>query len=165
MNYIYYSNALYHHGIKGQKKGERRYQNEDGTYTEEGKLRRRKLYNEVLKPGKDGSPSSAEKTMRRGLDILNNIKTINDKKIEKKRRNDREEEISQMSDQELRNRINRYNLEQQYNQLLKQRQQEAKVGRNAISSFLDIAIPIATIATSAVSIISTIYSIKKEMEG
>lgn len=30
---------LYHHGIKGQKWGVRRYQNEDGSYTEEGKKR------------------------------------------------------------------------------------------------------------------------------
>jgi uncharacterized protein YnzC (UPF0291/DUF896 family) len=30
---------LYHHGIKGQKWGERRYQNEDGTLTEAGKRR------------------------------------------------------------------------------------------------------------------------------
>ncbi len=30
---------LYHHGIKGQKWGVRRYQNEDGTLTEAGKVR------------------------------------------------------------------------------------------------------------------------------
>lgn len=34
------SNELYHHGIQGQKWGIRRYQNEDGTYTSEGKKRR-----------------------------------------------------------------------------------------------------------------------------
>lgn len=33
------NNELYHHGIKGQKWGVRRYQNEDGTYTNEGKER------------------------------------------------------------------------------------------------------------------------------
>lgn len=32
-------NELYHHGIKGQKWGIRRYQNEDGTLTEKGKKR------------------------------------------------------------------------------------------------------------------------------
>ena len=36
-----YSNELYHHGIKGQQWGVRRYQNEDGTYTSIGKERRR----------------------------------------------------------------------------------------------------------------------------
>lgn len=33
------ANELYHHGIKGQKWGERRFQNPDGTLTEEGKKR------------------------------------------------------------------------------------------------------------------------------
>lgn len=33
------NNELYHHGIKGQRKGRRRWQNEDGTYTEAGKER------------------------------------------------------------------------------------------------------------------------------
>lgn len=36
---IVHGNELYHHGIKGQKWGERRYQNEDGTLTEAGKRR------------------------------------------------------------------------------------------------------------------------------
>lgn len=35
----YNQNALYHHGIKGQRWGVRRYQNSDGTLTAEGKLR------------------------------------------------------------------------------------------------------------------------------
>ena len=35
-----YQAELYHHGIKGQKWGVRRYQNADGSYTSEGKARR-----------------------------------------------------------------------------------------------------------------------------
>ena len=35
----YSSDELYHHGIKGQKWGERRFQNKDGTLTEAGKKR------------------------------------------------------------------------------------------------------------------------------
>lgn len=38
----YNENALQHYGILGQKWGERRYQNPDGTYTEEGLKRKRK---------------------------------------------------------------------------------------------------------------------------
>lgn len=37
----YNKSFLQHHGIKGQKWGVRRYQNNNGTYTEEGKERRR----------------------------------------------------------------------------------------------------------------------------
>ena len=33
------NNELYHHGIKGQKWGIRRYQNEDGSLTYRGKMR------------------------------------------------------------------------------------------------------------------------------
>lgn len=36
---VRYSDELYHHGIKGQKWGVRRFQNEDGTLTSEGKKR------------------------------------------------------------------------------------------------------------------------------
>ena len=36
-NYVQYGDVLCHHGIKGQKWGVRRYQNEDGTLTALGK--------------------------------------------------------------------------------------------------------------------------------
>ncbi len=43
---------LYHYGIKGQHWGVRRYQNEDGTYTEEGLKIRKKAYKEHIKNAK-----------------------------------------------------------------------------------------------------------------
>lgn len=39
MNYIYNNGELYHYGIKGQKWGVRRWQNEDGSLTPEGRKR------------------------------------------------------------------------------------------------------------------------------
>lgn len=45
-------NAIYHHGVKGQRWGIRRYQNEDGTLTPEGIKRYRPIYNRMKKAGK-----------------------------------------------------------------------------------------------------------------
>ena len=44
-----YSDELYHHGIKGQRWGIRRYQNKDGTLTPAGKKRAAKLEAEYEK--------------------------------------------------------------------------------------------------------------------
>lgn len=53
--------TLQHHGIKGQKWGIRRFQNEDGTLTEAGKVR----YNE------DGSPKNVNKMTDKELQDAN----------------------------------------------------------------------------------------------
>ncbi len=56
---------LYHWGIKGQKWGVRRYQNEDGTLTEEGKKRYNKFKEEVNKQADDSINKGAEANMFR----------------------------------------------------------------------------------------------------
>ena len=54
---------LYHHGIKGQKWGVRRYQNEDGTLTEEGKKR----YNSIFISGSSKTNDTNSEYYRREL--------------------------------------------------------------------------------------------------
>lgn len=79
---------LQHHGIKGQKWGVRRYQNQDGSLTDEGKKH-------VNSDGKAPTHKTHEDHDR-----------VHDGK--------RAEELS---DKELRERLNRINMEQQYNRL------------------------------------------------
>lgn len=81
---------LIHSGIRGQKWGIRRFQNKDGTWTAEGKKRR------AVKEGYSGKPDKKSKDETKKEKI----------------------EISKMSDDELRSRINRMQLEEQYKQYL-----------------------------------------------
>ena len=75
--------ALAHHGIKGQKWGVRRYQNSDGTYTSEGKVRKR-AYRESLKSNtKKNTTSDDEERIRGPLSYSksNNIRYAIAKKL------------------------------------------------------------------------------------
>lgn len=67
MNYTYNNETLYHHGILGQKWGVRRFQNADGSYTEEGKRRRRDGSEE---PAKKGLSKETKKKLLIGAAVL-----------------------------------------------------------------------------------------------
>ena len=70
--YGYSGAELYHHGILGQKWGIRRYQNEDGSLTEEGKKRYHYGHEEVRKdnflPSVDTYNRDTEKIVSRDLE-------------------------------------------------------------------------------------------------
>lgn len=91
---------LRHWGIVGMKWGVRRYQNKDGSLTNAGKKRRAKLEAELEKLGDKSNGDAANK-----------------------------KNIKDLSDDELRERTNRLNLEKNYKDAVKAVGGEAKVGR------------------------------------
>lgn len=68
-----YSDELYHHGIKGQKWGIRRFQNEDGSYTDAGK-KRRGTFRDRLKRGHSYSREHSQISQKEHLRLIKNSK-------------------------------------------------------------------------------------------
>lgn len=107
------TDVLVHHGIKGMKWYQRRYQNKDGSLTPQGKIR----YGAVYK--KDSNPNTASKESSKP----------------------KTKSVSEMSDQELQAAINRKRLEVEYARLnpkqVSRGQKFAKVVMN------DVVVPAA----------------------
>lgn len=109
---------LYHHGVKNQRWGIRRYQNKDGTLTPAGRKRAAKLRNDYLQ-------LTRTKQLRG-----DNHKTSSSTKTTEKTK---QKSISEMSDDELRRVITRKQLEQQYAQLSPKK---VSAGKNIVDKIL-----------------------------
>ena len=97
---MFNQNELYHYGIRNQKWGVRKYQNPDGSLTEEGK-RRYGYKKNVLSEAKNITDTLAEITSNFGKGSI--------------RKNGNYRNISTT---ELRKRVNRLSLERQYSDLM-----------------------------------------------
>lgn len=118
MGYYYqHSSELYHHGILGMKWGVRRYQNKDGSYTAEGKLRR-----------------SEDHTSKSHSDY--------------EKRHDGKN-VRELSDAELRDRLNRLQMENQYKQLSSS---SVAAGEKYVSDFVKALGTAVTITGAAVTL-------------
>ena len=107
------TDVLVHHGIKGMKWYQRRYQNKDGSLTPQGKIRYGAVYKKGSKPNTSSSESSKPKT----------------------------KPVSEMSDQELQAAINRKRLEAEYTRL--NPKQVSKGQKFAKAVMNDVIIPAA----------------------
>lgn len=132
---MYYesNNYLQHFGIKGMKWGVRRYQNKDGTLTPNGKKR-----------------------YRLGLTNQNDPEIHDDYA-----RRHSKKSISRMSDAELKDRINRMQMEQQYDQL----NNYSKQGKLQVDKIVKAGTTIATLSGTAITIYNNIDKIKKIVDG
>lgn len=123
------SEVLTHHGVLGMKWGVRRYQNKDGTLTDAGKRRHERDIRENAARKKenriDVSEPDPKRYAKEDLTRAKNVVDSGSKLVRQAKQIESESasksknrlDLSDLSDKELRDRINRENLERQYNDL------------------------------------------------
>lgn len=164
-----YEYELYHHGVKGMKWGVRRYQNSDGSLTSAGKKRydRDQRENAGKKKGDKVGAADPNRWVREdlersrsvaneGANLSNKLRDANRNSMRNQKRS--RMDLSKMSDNELRQKINRELLERQYNDVFN----PAKVskGREVADRVLDSAGTALSIAGSAAALALAIKQLR-----
>ena len=157
--------TLTHHGILGQKWGIRRFQNKDGGLTSAGKKRysgdraSQMTDDELVEANRrqglerkyrQNNPDKMD-IAKQGIDQLNNnlarLKDNSNQRVEHERLN-----VDHMSDQELRNAIQREQLERQYSDLFGPEKQTRTKGQQYVQKALDVAGDVLTVTSTALGI-------------
>lgn len=152
-NQLIKNNVLGHSGIKGQKWGIRRYQNEDGSLTEEGKKRygTPETYRAVAKEA-----SSLEEATKGASSAASTAASIiNTQRGSQAIRKD----YSGLTDQELQRRVNRLNLERAYGDLSGDTKY-VKTGKEKAREILQTVGATLAVASTAVAIYSQLHGFK-----
>lgn len=162
------NDELMHYGVLGMKWGKRRYQNKDGTLTKAGQNRyeRDQRENAGKKKGNKVGQADPDRWIREDIErsrrltnetsgLINNLKNANNSIRNKSKT---KMDLSNMTDKEMRDRINREILERQYNDIFSP-QKESK-GREYTNRILETAGSVLAITGSALGIALSIKELK-----
>ena len=166
---------LYHHGIKGMRWGVRRYQNEDGSLTEAGKKRYAKdILQNNRKKRKDRLDEDAlndpKRWVREDLERKQQFVNTSASLVRQMQHMERESrtaptkvrmDLSNMTEQEMRQRINRELTERQYNDLFGTKPETVDKGREYLAKTLEVAGGVLAVSSSALSIALAIKQLKE----
>ena len=177
--------CLAHHGIKGQKWGVRRFQNKDGSYTDAGKkrakqqkeepeplsdeelakrVRRLTMEKSYARLSKEATPQSrldkTKKVVDSTSDLVTQAKKLNQQLSSISKQQRPRLDLTQMTDKELRDRINRELLERQYSDMFA-RPETVSRGRDYVTATLETAGAVLAVGSSALSIALAIKGLKK----
>ena len=170
------SDYLAHYGILGMKWGVRRYQNKDGTLTTKGKKRYDRDIQRNLSKKKDSRIDTSKPDPNRWVkeDIERKKRTVDassglvkemrnlERESRPKKNTKQRMDLSKMTDKEMRDRINRELLENQYNNLFAPEiAPTISKGRNFAKKTLDVAGTALTLTGSSLAIALTIKELKK----
>lgn len=163
------NNEIKHHGIKGQKWGRRRYQNPDGSLTAAGRKRYgtkenfESRYDEDVKNGIKAGKKLVDgsKDLTRAVKEYEGVRNIKkQKKINKALENAAREKARSMSDQELRDAVNRLNMEENYTRVIQNRER-IDVGESKASKYMDRSMDALTLVSATLSVALAIKELKK----
>lgn len=150
------SEYIKHHGIKGQKWGVRRFQNKDGSLTDAG----RKRYGDGTSVNDYEKALNRTKTISEGVDEVRKFKSSSDKLKDGKVEKEVRKKVSEMSDKELQQAVQRLNMEENYTRMMVNRDRINR-GQDYINNVLDLSSVALKGATTAL----TIAVLLKQLKG